>query len=333
MVFKQIMIATNSGDHPNYHAVVAHLRDRGYQPFIFEADSIANGSIPFSLELSATGGCHINYDGQSVYMTTLGAAWYRRPNYYGHPKNQLRWLMIKAEYTAAHNSLLGLVPHDAWLSDPVHMRQADLKIPQLLAAARIGFEIPAGTITNDWNVVEKLPSEEIIVKFITRATVPTKQGGYKALPTRVLAKDNLPRHGQSYPGLWQSFIPKKREWRITVVGDVVFSAAIYTSDKARNDWRQRQFDEEHVTFKVEELPVKYQKLCVAYTKYYSLRYGAFDLVERPDGSIVFLEINAGGQFMWLEEKFGLPISKAIADLLIRIAEDRSATAKAAAAKG
>jgi glutathione synthase/RimK-type ligase-like ATP-grasp enzyme len=70
------------------------------------------------------------------------------------------------------------------------------------------------------------------------------------------------------------------------------------------------------------LPLKYQKLCIAYTKHYSLQYGAFDLVERPDGSIVFLEINAAGQFMWLEEKLGLPISAAIADCLVKIADQR-----------
>jgi glutathione synthase/RimK-type ligase-like ATP-grasp enzyme len=78
-----------------------------------------------------------------------------------------------------------------------------------------------------------------------------------------------------------------------------------------------------VTFKAEKLPSKYEKLCIAYTKHYSLQYGAFDLVERPDGSIVFLEINASGQFMWVEEKLGLPISAAIADRLIMIAERRA----------
>ena len=317
------MIATNSGDLPNYHLVAKHLKTRGYEPVIVEADSIANGRASFSMELKSSGSILITYKGQVLDLPSIGAAWYRRPHYYGNPKNQLRWLMIKEEYEATHDSIFGLVPEDAWLNTLEHMRVADVKFPQLLTAAKLGFEIPTSVTANSWEAVETLPSEDVIVKFITHAAIPTNNGGYKGLPTNILKKNNLPKHGKSYPGLWQSFISKKREWRVTVVGDTVFSAAIYTSSEAKNDWREHQFDEKHVTFKAEKLPAKYEKLCVAYTKQYSLQYGALDLVERPDGSIVFLEINPGGQFVWLEEKLGLPISAAIAECLIKIAERRA----------
>ena len=33
-----------------------------------------------------------------------------------------------------------------------------------------------------------------------------------------------------------------------------------------------------------------------------LLHGSLDLIERPDGSVVFLEINEMGQFLWLEER-------------------------------
>ena len=44
---------------------------------------------------------------------------------------------------------------------------------------------------------------------------------------------------------------------------------------------------------------------------------AIDLVVTPDGRYVFLEINPNGQFLWVEQLTGLPISRAIAALLIR----------------
>jgi hypothetical protein len=53
-----------------------------------------------------------------------------------------------------------------------------------------------------------------------------------------------------------------------------------------------------------------------------LKFGAFDLVERPDGQIVFLECNPNGQYGWLEEDLGLPISESIAAELVNIAKIR-----------
>jgi hypothetical protein len=46
------------------------------------------------------------------------------------------------------------------------------------------------------------------------------------------------------------------------------------------------------------------------------------LALRPDGQLVFLECNPNGQYGWLEEDLGMPISASIASTLVRIAEDR-----------
>ncbi|HEU4434710.1 MAG TPA: hypothetical protein VFR51_15100 [Pyrinomonadaceae bacterium] len=51
--------------------------------------------------------------------------------------------------------------------------------------------------------------------------------------------------------------------------------------------------------------------------YFSLNYGAIDIILTPDGKHVFIELNPCGEFFWLERSPGLPISAAIADLLLR----------------
>ncbi len=56
--------------------------------------------------------------------------------------------------------------------------------------------------------------------------------------------------------------------------------------------------------------------CVAFLGRLGLVYGAFDFVENKEGKITFLECNTNGQFRWLEDILGLPISNAIADQLI-----------------
>jgi hypothetical protein len=48
-----------------------------------------------------------------------------------------------------------------------------------------------------------------------------------------------------------------------------------------------------------------------------LVYGALDFVVRPDGQWVFLEINAGGQYGWIEDETGAPLTGQLADLLAK----------------
>ena len=47
-----------------------------------------------------------------------------------------------------------------------------------------------------------------------------------------------------------------------------------------------------------------------------LRYGAADLILSTEGEYVFLEVNPGGQFLFVEIQAGVPISDAIADALV-----------------
>ena len=40
------------------------------------------------------------------------------------------------------------------------------------------------------------------------------------------------------------------------------------------------------------------------------------MILTPDGRYVFIEINPSGQYLWIEEETGLPISAAICDFLM-----------------
>lgn len=46
-----------------------------------------------------------------------------------------------------------------------------------------------------------------------------------------------------------------------------------------------------------------------------LLYGALDFVVQPDGTWTFLEINAGGQFGFIEDETDAPLTAQLADLL------------------
>jgi hypothetical protein len=44
---------------------------------------------------------------------------------------------------------------------------------------------------------------------------------------------------------------------------------------------------------------------------------SFDIVRSRDGDYVFLETNPYGQWLWIEDLTGLPITSAIADALLQ----------------
>ena len=65
-----------------------------------------------------------------------------------------------------------------------------------------------------------------------------------------------------------------------------------------------------------QLPLEVEEKILRLMNYFSLNYGAIDIILTPDGKHVFLELNPCGEFFWLERAPGLPISDAIADVLL-----------------
>ncbi len=121
---------------------------------------------------------------------------------------------------------------------------------------------------------------------------------------------------RSCPVIVQEQIPWRVELRVTVVGDQIFACEIHSqiSNHARLDWRR--YDTGATPHLVHELPGEIADRCVALTHRLGLRYGAVDLILTPDGRYVFLEINPNGQWLWIENLTGLPISQAVCDLLL-----------------
>lgn len=117
------------------------------------------------------------------------------------------------------------------------------------------------------------------------------------------------------PVLIQEYVEKKYEWRVTVVQDRIFPCRL-DSQKikgAEADWRQVDFAV--IPHEILPLPDDTSEKLLNYLKRFNLDFGAFDLIERPDGTFVFLECNPNGQWLWIELMTGAQISKAIAHYL------------------
>jgi glutathione synthase/RimK-type ligase-like ATP-grasp enzyme len=119
--------------------------------------------------------------------------------------------------------------------------------------------------------------------------------------------------------MFQEYIPKRVELRVTVIGDDVFVAEIEApaTGTGQVDWRDygTEFQCRKAT-----LPVDITERCLALVRSYNLNFSALDLLLTPDGRYVFLESNPNGQFIFIEELVPeLRMTDALAACLIRSA--------------
>ena len=113
----------------------------------------------------------------------------------------------------------------------------------------------------------------------------------------------------------QREVRKRADIRVLVVDGRTFATRIMSQahEETEVDWRRgvRQ-DLEHVAM---DLPADVGSACVEATRDLGLRFAAIDLVEDLDGRFWFLEANPNGQWAWIEQKTGAPVTAAIVDAL------------------
>lgn len=326
---KPILIASASFDEHAYGPVSRLLEEQGYPVIVYKTDKLLKGEDSFVIDLR-TATPLISYNGVSILSADLSAAWYRKIGSFGLPDADVqlaKQLYMNNEVRALHDTIWPLFyPEDVWLSSPNKIARADRKLAQLLLARDIGFGVPETVVSSDWQAISAMllseSDSQIIVKMMRG--VISQGTEIRSLHTTILDRQrtsHLASYTSPFPGLYQPYIAKAREWRVTVVGDDIFPAAIYTAHEAKDDWRKHQ-NSDAVQFKTGTLPDGVSERCIRYLQVLGLGFGAFDLIERSDGEVVFLECNPNGQYGWLEEDLGLPISRSIAAALVRIAKDR-----------
>jgi glutathione synthase/RimK-type ligase-like ATP-grasp enzyme len=164
------------------------------------------------------------------------------------------------------------------------------------------------------NIISKLPSSALYQR-----TGSTFNRYTQVVSTREIGYAHAV---QQCPVIFQAYVPKRVEIRATVVGQRVFAAEIHSQQTQRTRYDWRRYDHYETPYQPHRLPDDVAQLCVRLTEQLGLCYGAIDLILTPDGRYVFLEINPNGQYLWIEEATGLPISDALCDLLMQGAPHR-----------
>ncbi|MGH3915566.1 MAG: ATP-grasp ribosomal peptide maturase [Pseudonocardiaceae bacterium] len=249
----------------------------------------------------------------------ISAVFYRRPRDFDMPAAMSgpERRFARAQARVGLGGVLASLPV-TWINHPSTLADCEYKPRQLSLARTIGMRTPATIITNVPDEVRHFAADqgEIIVKSLAEPII-AEASSQKAIWTRrVTATELTDLAGVELTAhLFQKWIPKAYEIRLTVVGKRHFAVAIHAhSSAARVDWRT---DYDALTYEVINFPHDVAEQARSFLSAADLTYGAFDFIVAADtGDYIFLECNAAGQWGWLAEECGLPIAEAIAEELM-----------------
>ena len=315
----RILIVSNEFD-PHVDQMLVMLRELGIECLRWTINSFPLGSSA-RLETKDGGG----YGGRlqtaawEIDLQAVRSVWYRRmapPDLPGHlTEEELRF--ARSEVRAAIDGVFRVFDW-FWVNHPDRVRIAGSKPLQLKIAEEIGFRIPNTLLTNDPDAVREFFGRnggDVIYKPFNSGFFANTQKICYTTPISVCELDHLDLI-RTTPGIFQENVRKRIELRITVIGRKVFATEIHSQsrDEAKNDWREAEVEDlPHIPH---HLPADIEQRCIAFLERFGLAYGAMDMILTPEGEYVFLENNPSGQFGWIEEKTGEPMTATLAQMLI-----------------
>ena len=306
-----IVIVTHSQDL-TADFVIRHLVTRSAEFIRLDTDTLSTPKRHFGFDR----GCPVlNYDGVSVAANKVSALWARRfsrPHSLesvSAPYSKFVQRELRDLTEAFIDAVSGLVVN-SYETD----RRAGNRLTQSLAAAEAGLTVPITLVTQDVKTASDFATKYRAIAKAISFGVLTEDSELVVHTTSVDA-DKLDGVEVS-PVLLQNDIEKKHEWRVTTVGSRVFAARTRLDVEIdKSDWR-RSADVKNI-FELACLPSDIEEGLMSLCKAGAIHFGAHDLIEKPDGTFVFLETNPAGQWGWLELTLGLPIGEAVADLLLQ----------------
>jgi glutathione synthase/RimK-type ligase-like ATP-grasp enzyme len=258
-------------------------------------------------------------------LNSIQGIWYRRPE---APRpspflDQEYVKFVQRESKAALRGLYRTLWDKRWVNPPHNEEAAGYKVHQLQLAKEVGFKTPKTIVTN--NPAEALDFYRacgggMIYKLMRPVFAETPDGMPVGVYTTPISQDDIDTYLESVrvaPCLFQELIPKQYELRINVIGTHVWSAAVYSqeNDGTKIDCR---YDIENCRHAPVLIPPALEAMCLQMTRCMGLRMSNIDMILTPDGEYVYLETNPNGQWAWIEQYTGLPLTTALIDELTGI---------------
>ncbi|MBU6389581.1 hypothetical protein KGQ71_03625, partial [Patescibacteria group bacterium] len=292
--------------------------NRRNTPFVrFNTDDLLLGTN-LEIGLQRTSGYEflLHMRGRSYSDDDIGAIWYRRPEVPEAIPSITDPGMREQARREAEELIWGFfssLSEHKWISDLGSLRSASYKVHQLQVASQVGLRVPETLVTSDpdrfLDFWERHRGEAIYKMLGPSVSTGTNGVSFMTYTTKLSA--GFLQHLDDIrlsPCLFQEYVKKRLEIRVTVVEDQAFSCAIHSQEmpEAKIDWRKGEPD--IMLHTAWHLSPEVETKCVELVRLLGLRFGAIDLILTPEGEYVFLEVNPNGQWVWIEQLTGLPIS-------------------------
>ena len=335
MAGKRIVIFTQKLDS-HTDIIIRLLQQSGHEPLRLNTDDIPlNTEFDFGLDSGRplNGRILITSNGRALDVEDVRSIWWRKPQKYSYipemtedEREFLRWELNHAVYGILESI------DCYWMSHPAAIRHAAWKIEQLQRARSFGFDIPRTILTSNPQRVRAFYDEcrgQVIYKVLYGAYIGFSRQEHLAenvipasmlrVPTTMMTERELEMldAAMGVPSLFQEYVDKRIELRVTVIGDEVFSAEIHSQahETTKIDWRDYTVA---IPYRKADLPLEIEERCLRLVHSYGLTYGAIDLIHTPDDRYVFLENNPTGQFLFIQERVPeLKMGEALVACLIR----------------
>lgn len=178
------------------------------------------------------------------------------------------------------------------------------KSVQLLLARACGMNVPRTLMTNSPQAVREYfrgnPERMICKTFSTHIWEKEQGGPIIVTETFELSADMLPDDEVlTYaPAIYQEMVVKKFDVRMVLLGEAVYSYSLH-NPKGALDWRG---DATQGLVRVEAIvtPPEVEKSVLEFAAKSGIAFGSFDFAIDNQDRWWFLEVNEGGQFLWLD---------------------------------
>ena len=321
-----ILIITHSGDNDSIVMVTEALERLGATVIRLNTDLYPERvSITTRFRGNSIERTLIDESGRSFDLRQVTSLWYRRFSA-GASLPYEMGAMREASANEAAQALYGTIAslECFQLDSLTSVRRADHKELQLQRALAHGLEIPKTLITNDAGEAGAFYDSlggKVVTKVQSSFAIYQGDREMVVFTSAMRPEDRDALADLRYcPMMFQERVDKAVELRATVVGREVFTASIDSQRSAETavDWRRDGIgliDD----WKPYRLPLEVERGLLAVMEDFGLNYGAADFIVTPEGRHVFLEVNAGGEWFWLQRNPGLPIADALARVLLGIA--------------
>ena len=319
---KTVLIVSVAGDRHTF-AVAETLQAKGARVCLwFPGDFPTRSTETFLFNEGPPVATIMGPEGE-ISLSGVDTVWYRRaaPNHDFSGLHPADVPFVARERRRFREGAFRAVGRKAFWVNPVDRAiESENKLYQQAVAQELGVRMPRALFSNspaDIRTFLRAEGGRIVYKSLDGLGWRDGEATW-ACHTVALAEEDLVDDQllEATPGIYQEFVEKDHELRITMVGNRPFAAKVLSQETTAGkvDWR-RAYGE----LRMEAVDVSPGVLdsCRRLMRALGLAFGCFDFVVTPSGHEVFLEVNQMGQFLFIEQYTGMPLLDAFAEYLIQ----------------